>query len=176
MELNAEINTTIPKTNMTVEVGIGGEFQTKHKRSLDTPFEADGRIDLAPMTPGLGVELSTHIEEHHIASNDPKLEAPVEGQKYGGNSDLVYEEQYNPELFVSDHNCTVASTMTVAILPLELEVGGGGTLGKAATLGCGSFVWLMLVLVFLTCFITSLALGIYCLYKEPINEFTGYML
>jgi hypothetical protein len=176
MELNAEINTKNPRADMTVEVGIGSEFQSKHRRSLDTPYEADGRMDLTPMTPGLGVELSTHVEEHHIASNDPKIEAPVEGQKYGGNSDLVYEEQYNPEIFKSDLNCTVASTMTVAILPLELEVGGGRSMGKAATLGCGTVVWLILVFVFLACFISSVALGIYCLYVEPLNEFAGYML
>jgi hypothetical protein len=176
MELNAKINTNSPKADMTVEVGIEGEFQSKHRRSLDTPYEADSRMDFTPMTPGLAVELSTHVEEHHVASNDPKIEAPVERQKYGGNSDLVYEEQYNPEIFKSDLDCTVASTITVAILPLELEVGGGGTMGKAATLGCGIVVWLILVYVFLACFISSIALGIYCLYAEPPNEYTGYML
>jgi hypothetical protein len=176
MELNAKINTNSPRADMTVEVGISGEFQSKHRHSLDTPFEADGCMGFTPMTPGLAIELNTFVEEHHVASNDPKIEAAVEGQKYGGNSDLVYEEQYNPEIFKSDLDCTVASTITVAILPLELEVGGGRSMGKAATLGCGIVVWLILVFVFLACFITSIALGIYCLYAEPPNEFTGYML
>ena len=48
-----EINTSNAKAEITVDVELGGEFQAKHKHSLDTPSEADGHVDLNQMDPNV---------------------------------------------------------------------------------------------------------------------------